>query len=274
VRILTVADVHLGNRWCNYVILEQIMKRFLAKRTSSNGRYFIAIGDLIDGTNMYELQKLYQLPSARDAMRALILWFNDLIPEDMERVLVLGNHEDNAEGIELTDFLEKLGWKIYRGYFKIVHNDKTVCFVHSSLKSARGSKTVSITPQLQFFNVLLAKELGCDVFVSGHIHKSFSMMLANGIIFVTLPSFTITPNSMGEQIYYTPTMFQIDLYELWFRPYFIKIRGEDLDKLLRENYKKMLEIVEKYIDRVMPSSGSVQVKSDQVKPETEPVFEW
>jgi len=271
-RVLAISDVHLGNRWCNYVALEQIMKNFLKRRTANNGRYFIVIGDLVDGTGLYELQKLYQLPSARDTMRSLLLWFNELVPSDMERVLITGNHESNAEGLELTDFLEKLGWKIYSKYFKLTYNEKTVCFVHSSLKSARGSKTVTITPQLQFFNVLLARDLGCDVYVSGHIHKTFNMLLANNIVFITLPSFMIVPQSYGEQLYYTPSLVQIDLDNLWFRPLYVEVRGEDLDKLERENYKKMLEIVEKYIDRVMPSSGTMQVKEE--KSTSEPVFEW
>jgi len=259
-RILAISDVHLGNRWCNYIALEQIMKKFLARRSANNGRYFIVIGDLVDATGLYELQKLYQLPSARDTMRSLLLWFNELIPEDMERIVIVGNHESNAEGLELVDFMEKLGWKVYDQYFKLVYNGRVVCFVHSSLKSARGSKSVTLTPQLQFFNALLAKDMGCNVYVSGHIHKSFNMLLANNIIFITLPSFVIVPQSYGEQIYYTPSLLQIDLDNMWFRPLYVEVKAEDLNLLKRENYKKMLEIVSKYIDKVLPVSGSIEVK--------------
>ena len=257
--IISMADLHLGNIRTDYKSIKEILIKFrnARKPLEENKRMIIVVGDLIDSVNMYKLQALMHLPKSMDAQRFLLLWLDDLIPDDMEKILVVGNHERNHQSVNLVELLKMLGWKIYNLYYctdvdvgyPCPRRKKRICFMHTTHKAFSGSKFVGRTPGMQYFDYTVAKNLNADIFVTAHAHKMFNMVVYDGIKFIMLPAFDYDTNKSAATLGYTPcawVYFPSDDKE---RIEYVKRDIDYILKIEEENFKLLAEITIDYYSK-------------------------
>ena len=216
---VVLSDLHLGNVRSDLESLEVLIKK--VKDVVLGVRKLVVVGDLIDSTNLYELQKYLHLPKTMKIQKFLVRWFTDLVKEYVnpdEMIYVKGNHEDNVEGIDVDELLEGSGFKVYDLYYCehyldfLSMNSRKICFIHADQRNVRGSKVVSITPLKRIGEYVISDQLDCDVLVTGHIHKILSIQKYGSRTFITLPSFMLS-KSVYEDVTFTPCIVVVESME-------------------------------------------------------------
>ena len=252
--ILAFGDLHLGSIKSDYEGIQEILMRF--KRKSKEQRKYVFLGDLIDSTNMYSVQKYYQFPESVNIQRVLVIWLNSLL--EGEKILVCGNHEKNPNMNNILELLKLLGWKIYEHYYcedveigypelsPYPNEKKRICFAHTSFKTYRGSNVIGKTPGLQYFDYILGKNLGADIMVTAHIHKVLNITVVDGIKFITLPAFEYDINSPSKVLAHTPSCWVIFEKENKERIEFVRRTVDDILNLRERNIRFISRIIDEY----------------------------
>jgi UDP-2,3-diacylglucosamine pyrophosphatase LpxH len=175
VKILGLADIHLGSKVCD----EDLFADFVTYVLGEKDLYVILMGDLHEsatrssiGLGVYD--ESYGLPTQRRILRTTLA---PLVKEDRVLGAITGNHEmrpqysnnDNPMALLCEELdIPYLG---YQAFFKLAINDNIyhlMAYHGSGGGRTKGSKVNTVTNLRQIADV--------DVYLMGHVHDQISVV--------------------------------------------------------------------------------------------------